>query len=177
MTDPVRRPVRAVSAVPDLPDGADVGDLAGPDVPRGVARSGRTAASTTLRVPWRAASVAQARRAIVDDLQERGVPDPVIDEAEIVVSELVSNAIRHARPLGDGTLRVHWKAKNGVVEVEVTDGGGPTTPRPAPRAVWAASGRGLRIVRSLAHEWGVTEDRHGFTVWAALGGPSRRRGT
>ena len=72
-------------------------------------------------------------------------------------------------------IRVHWKAKAGVVEVEVSDGGGVSTPRPAPQSLWASSGRGLRIVRSLAHEWGVTEERNGRTVWAALGGPSRRR--
>ena len=37
-------------------------------------------------------------------------------------------------------------------------------------------GRGLRIVRHLAHEWGVVEDSDGHrTVWACLGGPSRRR--
>jgi anti-sigma regulatory factor (Ser/Thr protein kinase) len=119
--------------------------------------------------------VAQVRRAIVEDLEQRDVSALVVDEAEIVASELVSNAIRHARPLADGTLRVHWKVKAGVVEVEVTDGGSDTTPRPAPRTVWASSGRGLRIVRSLAHEWGVAEDRHGSTVWASLGGPSRRR--
>lgn len=131
--------------------------------------------SRTLRVPWRATSVALVRKTLVDDLEAREVPSAVIDEAEIVASELVSNAIRHARPLGDGNLRVHWKVKGGVVEVEVTDGGSDTTPRPAPRTIWAPSGRGLRIVRSLAHEWGVTEERNGRTVWAALGGPSRRR--
>lgn len=124
---------------------------------------------------WRAASVAAVRRSLVEDLEAREVSPAVIDEAEIVVSELVSNAIRHARPLGDGNLRVHWKVKGGVVEVEVTDGGGESAPRTAPRTVWAPSGRGLRIVRSLAHEWGVTEDRDGSTVWASLGGPSRRR--
>ena len=132
-------------------------------------------ASRTIRVAWRAASVAHVRRALVEDLETRDVPPDVVDEAEIVVSELVSNAIRHARPLADGNLRVHWKVKAGVVEVEVTDGGGDSTPRPAPRTIWAPSGRGLRIVRSLAHEWGVTEDRSGSTVWASLGGPSRRR--
>jgi two-component sensor histidine kinase len=115
------------------------------------------------------------RKAVVDDLATRDVSPAVIDEAEIVISELVSNAIRHARPLADGNLRIHWKVKAGVVEVEVTDGGGDSTPRPAPRTIWAPSGRGLRIVRSLAHEWGVTEDRTGSTVWASLGGPSRRR--
>ena len=131
--------------------------------------------SRTIRVPWSAASVAEVRKTVVDDLQTHTVTPAVIDEAEIVVSELVSNAIRHARPLADGTLRVHWKVKAGVVEVEVTDGGSESTPRPAPRTIWAPSGRGLRIVRSLAHEWGVTEDRSGSTVWASLGGPSRRR--
>ena len=99
----------------------------------------------------------------------------MIDEAEIVVSELVSNAIRHARPLADGNLRVHWKVKGGVVEVEVTDGGSESTAAPGPADDLGAVGRGLRIVRSLAHEWGVTEDRTGSTVWASLGGPSRRR--
>ena len=131
--------------------------------------------SRTVRVPWRATSVALVRKALVDDLEARDVSAAVIDEAEIVVSELVSNSIRHARPLADGNLRVHWKVKAGVVEVEVTDGGSESTPRPAPRTIWAPSGRGLRIVRSLAHEWGVTEDRSGSTVWASLGGPSRRR--
>ncbi len=129
----------------------------------------------TLRVPWRATSVAAVRREVVDDLQSRSLPDEVISETEIVVSELVSNAIRHAQPLSDGNIRVHWKVKNEIVEVEVTDGGGKTVPRPAPRSVGAASGRGLRIVRSLAHEWGVTEENRGSTVWASLGGPSRRR--
>jgi anti-sigma regulatory factor (Ser/Thr protein kinase) len=131
--------------------------------------------SKTIRVSWRAASVGSVRRSLVEDLEARGVSPAVIEEAEIVVSELLSNAIRHARPLSDGNLRVHWKVKAGVVEVEVTDGGGESAPRPAPRTLWAPSGRGLRIVRSLAHEWGVTEDRDGSTVWASLGGPSRRR--
>lgn len=139
------------------------------------ASSGGGEAARTVRVAALATSVAQVRQALVDDLESRQVPTAVIDEAEIVVSELVSNAIRHARPLSDGNLRVHWKVKGGVVEVEVTDGGGDSTPRPAPRTIWAPSGRGLRIVRSLAHEWGVTEDRSGSTVWASLGGPSRRR--
>ncbi len=129
----------------------------------------------TLRVPWAPSAAPKVRRAIVDDLTQRGVTPDVVGESEIVVSELVANAIRHARPLADGTIRVHWKVKNNVVEVEVTDGGGNTTPRPSPRTTWGPSGRGLRIVRSLAHEWGVVEEAHGYTVWASLGGPSRRR--
>lgn len=156
----------------DEPDGGPEGtgelDEFGGPVGRGSVR--------TIRAPWRASSVARVRRAVVLDLQARGLSDLVVDEAEIVSSELVSNAVRHARPLQDGMIRVRWKTKGDAVEIEVTDGGGATTPKPVPRVLWAASGRGLRIVRSLAHEWGVTEDaRKGVTVWAALGGPSRRR--
>ncbi|MEO6790510.1 MAG: ATP-binding protein [Ornithinibacter sp.] len=131
----------------------------------------------TVRVESDAASVARVRHQIVADLQERQLSEKIVDEAEIVASELLTNAVRHARPLSDGTIRVRWKIRGEVVEVEVTDGGGSTVPHPAPRTVWLSSGRGLRIVRSIAHEWGVTEDRTGNVVWATLGGPSRRRAT
>ena len=131
----------------------------------------------TVRVPADASSVGRIRKEIVADLDRRDLPEDLVGEAEIVVSELLTNAVRHARPLTDGTIRVRWKIRGEVVEVEVTDGGGATVPRPAPRTVWLSSGRGLRIVRALAHEWGVTEDRTGNVVWATLGGPSRRRAT
>jgi anti-sigma regulatory factor (Ser/Thr protein kinase) len=129
----------------------------------------------TLRVPWKPTSGRAARYALVASLRELDVDSTVVDEAEIVVSELVGNAVRHAKPLPDGTIRVAWTVRAGVVEVEVTDGGGPTVPKPAPRSLLAVQGRGLRIVRGLAHEWGVHEDRAGRTVWVSLGGPSRRR--
>jgi anti-sigma regulatory factor (Ser/Thr protein kinase) len=112
---------------------------------------------------------------VVSALRALDVDATVVDEAEIVISELVGNAVRHARPLPDGMIRVSWTVRAGVVEVEVADGGGPTVPRPAPRSPMSAGGRGLRIVRGLAHEWGVHEDRAGRTVWVSLGGPSRRR--
>ncbi len=131
----------------------------------------------TVRVPADASSVGRVRKEIVADLGNRDLSEDLVGEAEIVASELLTNAVRHARPLSDGTIRVRWKIRGDVVEVEVTDGGGATVPRPAPRTVWLSSGRGLRIVRAMAHEWGVTEDRTGNVVWATLGGPSRRRAT
>ena len=127
-----------------------------------------------LRVPWTMSSAVAARRALVSELRAVGVDAIVVGESEIVVSELVANAFRHAKPLPDGTIGVRWTVRAGVVEIEVSDGGGPTTPHPAPRSVWSAGGRGLRIVGSLAHEWGVQEDPGGCTVWASMGGPSRR---
>lgn len=138
----------------------------------GVVGEGR---SRTIRVPWSPSAVPEVRRAAVADLRARHVPAATVDEAEIVLSELVSNAVRHARALPDGTIRVHWTVTAGVIEVEVSDGGSDTIPRPAPLSALAPAGRGLRIVRSLAHEWGVLPDPRGNTVWASLGGPSRRR--
>lgn len=129
----------------------------------------------TLRVAHQPAAVTSTRRALVADLRSIGVDPNVVDEAEIVVSELLGNAVRHADALADGRVRVHWQVKGDVVELDVTDAGSGSTPRPQPESPYATSGRGLRIVRSLAHEWGVLDDERGRTVWVTLGGPSRRR--
>ena len=129
----------------------------------------------TLRVEHRPAAVRATRRALVEDLRSIKVSAHIVDEAEIVVSELLTNAVRHARPMGDGRVRVHWEVKAGVVELDVTDGGAHSTPIPRQPSRYSTSGRGLRIVRALAHEWGVLDDERGRTVWVALGGPSRRR--
>lgn len=133
------------------------------------------ARSRTLRVPHSAASVPMTRREIVADLRAREVSAQVVDEAEIAVSELLGNAVRHASPLSDGTVRVHWQVRGGVVELDVMDGGGPSQPKPVHAGTYSSHGRGLRIVRSLAHEWGVLDEDRGRTVWVSLGGPSRRR--
>lgn len=129
----------------------------------------------TVRAQWHPDALAELRAVLVDDLQARGVSEQLQDEAEIVVTELVTNSLRHARPLPDKCVRIHWKVRGDVVEIEVSDGGGDTTPKPSPPALWATSGRGLRVVRNLAHEWGVAEEDRRITVWASLGGPSRRR--
>lgn len=129
----------------------------------------------TLRLPWSTESVPAGRRALAESLRERELPESLIGEAETVASELVTNAILHGKPLYDNAVRLHWRVRGDRVEIEVTDGGGGTQPaarRPSP---WAQGGRGLRIVRSVAHEWGVNEEEDRVTVWAALGGPSRRR--
>jgi anti-sigma regulatory factor (Ser/Thr protein kinase) len=152
-----------------LADGTRRGAMAGTDV--------RAESSRTMRLPFTRSAVPLVRAHVVDELNQLGVDQGVIDETEHVVAELVGNAVRHAGPLADGTVRVRWQVRAGVVEVEVTDGGGLTRPRPLPFTQFGASGRGLRIVRSLAHEWGVVGGPPGQTVWASVGGPSRRRAT
>ncbi len=129
----------------------------------------------TMRLPWTTASVPAARASLTDSLRRGGLSDSVVGEAETVASELVTNAILHGKPLYDNTVRLHWRVRGERVEIEVTDGGGDTQPAARRPSVWSQSGRGLRIVRSVAHEWGVAEEEDRVTVWAALGGPSRRR--
>ena len=126
-------------------------------------------------VAHRPGAVPAARRALSSDIAVRVDPD-LAHEVSVVASELLGNAVRHARPDETGRVLLRWQVRGEVVDVEVTDGGSSAEVRPQRPAPLATSGRGLRIVRALAHEWGVVEDEEGRrTVWAALGGPTRRR--
>ena len=87
----------------------------------------------------------------------------------LLVSELVTNAVKHARATSTLTLAV----ATGMIEVGVTDGGSPRLVIPAQRDVTARastrviseSGRGLMIVEALAADWGVTPAGRGKQVW------------
>lgn len=110
-----------------------------------------------------------------DQLRGRGMPDAVVDDAVLILSELLSNACRHGRPLGraeigDGDVRAAWEVDGaGRLTVEVTDGGGPTRPVPATPSVTARGGRGLNIITSLAQDWGVRDSSSGeVTVWVIV---------
>ncbi|MFI1186758.1 ATP-binding protein [Streptomyces californicus] len=111
-----------------------------------------------------------------EQLRGNGVSDAVVDDAVLILSELLSNACRHGRPLGrpddagDGDIRAAWRVDTaGALTVEVTDGGGPTRPAPATPSVTARGGRGLNIISALAQEWGVRDDAPGeVTVWALV---------
>jgi len=94
-----------------------------------------------------------------------------IGDAALVLSELLSNAIRHARPLPGAMVEVSWALVDGSVTVAVSDGGGPTRPRARHLSPSAAGGRGLAIVEHLASTWGVQSSTAGMTVWAVLPAP------
>jgi serine/threonine-protein kinase RsbW len=132
-------------------------------------------------LPHDPAAVPGAREQLVDLLTDVGVAEDTVVEAELASSELLGNAIMHGRPTADGTVVLRVRVREEAVEVAVTDGGpaeGQAADiRPRRTSVVATRGRGLRIVRSLAHEWGVLvdADQGGTTVWASIGGPSRRR--
>ncbi|MFJ8753715.1 ATP-binding protein [Streptomyces sp. NPDC102441] len=133
-------------------------------------------ASSSMAVPHGPVGVGQARHRMREQLRSNGVPDTVVDDAVLILSELLSNACRHGRPLGqqaevgDGDIRAAWRVdRRGDLTVEVTDGGGPTRPVPATPSVTARGGRGLNIISALAQEWGVRDDAVGeVTVWALV---------
>ncbi|GAA3362583.1 hypothetical protein GCM10017744_053880 [Streptomyces antimycoticus] len=129
--------------------------------------------SSTMAVPHGPAGVRAARQRMRADLGRTGVSDSVIDDAVLILSELLSNAWRHGRPWrsghGGGTVRAAWSVdEDDRLTVEVTDGGGPTRPLPANPSVTARGGRGLNIIMSLAEEWGVRDGVGEVTVWALL---------
>ena len=128
----------------------------------------RVPPSATVLLPYTTTSVRSARRRVAADLLRRGVPQRVIDDSVLVVSEIVSNSLKHARPLGSGKVRVSWDVRDGLVEIEVADGGGPTRPYLQPPSLTALGGRGLSIVDRISGDWGVRQEDDGTTVWAVL---------
>ena len=115
--------------------------------------------------PWRAASFAPTPRSIRDARAFVGsvVTQPVMRETgELLVSELTTNALRHAT--GPFEVRVRAKPR---VRVEVRDA---STRPPTVKDIDTAeeSGRGLQIVSQLARAWGTEELADGKVVWFEL---------
>lgn len=126
-----------------------------------------------LAVPPTPASVAVVRRSLTADLADVA-PDECVADAALVVSELVSNAIRHAGPVTDNGYVVNWHLdeQQRSVVIAVTDGVVDSEPRAQPPSLASNSGRGLAIVGTLADEWGVQRTTTHKTVWARV--PLRR---
>ena len=122
-------------------------------------------------LPCTPSSVAVARQRLTADLSAAGVFGQAVGDAALVVSELLSNAIKHAWPLPGAKLQVAWMMEQGSVEVAVSDGGGPTRPRESRPSRSALGGRGLGIVEQLSRDWGIRADGIGQTVWAVLPAP------
>jgi anti-sigma regulatory factor (Ser/Thr protein kinase) len=126
-------------------------------------------------LPHAPASVAAVRWQFSSDLRAAGVAAPAIGDAALVVSELLSNAILHARPLPGARVQVAWALTKGAVEVAVSDGGSATRPRPAQPSLSSIGGRGLAIVEYLSSRWGVRTNDLGTTVWAVMPAPGEDR--
>lgn len=107
-------------------------------------------------------SVGDARRLIRSAMRSWGQID-VADDAVLIASELVTNAVTHAQT--DSEITVRLLSPDGQVRIEVADGceQAPAATEPDPDG---ASGRGMAMVASLSAAWGVELRAGSKTVWA-----------
>jgi len=107
-------------------------------------------------------NVAEARRFVVDSLrgQAAQLNDYEMDDCELMVSELATNAVRHGRSM----FRVAVYRLDGPIRIEVSDFNS-RLPVEGAAGADAQSGRGLQIVGALASRWGVRPEDEGKTVW------------
>ncbi|RMI32527.1 ATP-binding protein [Streptomyces triticirhizae] len=122
-------------------------------------------------LPSEPASAGRARRLTRSQLGARWLlPDELTENAVLLVSELVGNAVQHA---GAAEFGLRIRRRRGWVRVEVRD---PSRALPAllpVREMEVISGRGLFLVDTLADRWGVDLLPHGKSVWFEMRTPHR----
>jgi anti-sigma regulatory factor (Ser/Thr protein kinase) len=116
----------------------------------------------TLALPAEPGSAARARRAIERELASTCPPE-LVDIASLLATELVTNAVRHART----AMRFGVQCVDGKVRIEVEDGS-PALPVRREPTTTAVDGRGLLLVDRLAATWGFEHRPHGKVVWLEL---------
>lgn len=110
------------------------------------------------RFPHEASAVAECRHRVRGQLERWGLDSHALT-AEMVVSELVTNVIRHTN--GTATVRL---IRDRSLTVEVSDEA-PTAPHLRHARVQDEDGRGLLIVAALSDRWGTRYTEDGKTVW------------
>jgi serine/threonine-protein kinase RsbW len=121
-------------------------------------------------------SASAVRRELALDLDLHGVDEAAVSVATLVVSELVSNAIRHADVEGVNELDVTWTVSPDEILVSVEDASADVPVRRY-AATDAPDGRGLAIVEALTSGWGYECTDYGKRVWANVAlAPARRGG-
>lgn len=121
------------------------------------------ATPVAVTLPATAGASAQARRLVDEAVTAWGVSPEVAEDAALVVTELVSNAVDHAT----GPLELTVSRTPDGLRVEVADQS-PAMPQPRPVQVDSARGRGLIIVAALSRDWGTSPRAVGKAVWAEL---------
>jgi anti-sigma regulatory factor (Ser/Thr protein kinase) len=116
-------------------------------------------------LPWDRASPAAARRFVRRFLGE----EPYVDQIELLVSEVVSNAALHAHSPAEVTVC----AGDDGVRIEVADTSPEGLTRPPANV---GGGYGLRFLDELATAWGVQRRDGGKSVWFEIATSGRARG-
>jgi serine/threonine-protein kinase RsbW len=124
----------------------------------------------SMRIPFAAQSAGRVRAALESWLDQRGSTSAVVENARLIATELVGNAVRHASPLDDDTVLVRWQEDGSALVISVCDGGGTSEAHQVDASPYDVSGRGLTIVDALSSGWWVehTDRRHAVHVRLAL---------
>ncbi len=112
-----------------------------------------------------------AARHLVGTLLRGWQLEPLIDAAELVVSELVTNAILHAP--GEDSHELELVAHAGRLRITVADGSAIRPMVVAELHPDQPHGRGLHIVEALATRWGVDDHHGGKRLWVELAVPGK----
>jgi anti-sigma regulatory factor (Ser/Thr protein kinase) len=124
-----------------------------------------TMKSVELRLPAAPTAPAEAR-AVVEAIGS-DLPEAVLVDAKLLLTELVANAVKYAsRGRQDVIVRITKGTTS--FRVEVLDPGPMFNPNPRPPGTGAGSGRGLFLVDTAANAWGVEPDEAGKKVWFEL---------
>lgn len=110
-------------------------------------------------------SVGKARDAV--ERLEATIAPKALADLRLLVSEVVTNAVRHGGLGPDATIRLRLVRKAGRLRVEVADPGRGFTPRPRDPDITRPGGWGLYLVEQLADRWGV-ETKGRTLVWFEL---------
>ncbi|MFJ1745249.1 ATP-binding protein [Streptomyces sp. NPDC088116] len=127
----------------------------------------------SFRLTRRRSSVPRARAVLRAAIDDWGVGQDVAESGELVLSELVTNALRVPVPADrQVSVRIARSAESGVLRLEVGDAGAGTPGVRVPRDD-ETGGRGLLLVEALAERWGVEARAGGVgkIVWAELAAP------
>lgn len=127
--------------------------------------SAAAGAQTGISAPFGAdpAAPGRARRLVVDALHRWGAADTFVNDLALVVSELATNAVRHA----DSSFSVTVRASGATLRVAVHDGA-PLSGTVSEAWLIPQPLHGLSLVDALCTSWGVEDTRHGKLVWAEL---------
>lgn len=112
-------------------------------------------------------SARASRQYLRAELTAQDVGDPPLENAILLVSELVTNAVVHART----DITVRYLVEPAVVRIEVEDHNS-RTPVAAAAPIDATSGRGLLLLQELSDRWGVVGERDGKCIWFEVPLPS-----
>jgi anti-sigma regulatory factor (Ser/Thr protein kinase) len=120
-----------------------------------------------VRLPRDMHAPAAARIVAADHLRDR-VTAPVVDCAMLLLSELVTNSVRHSGAPAAEVITVRLQLTRAMLRLAVDDSGHDGTIAARPPNQQNGGGRGLHIVQTLSDRWGVERSAHGTRVWAEL---------